>query len=870
MEFSSTILILFELLFVDDGQPSSNPIDTLKRDSIHKEQKINAPIVYEASDSIVLTGKGTAHLYGKAKINYEKIELTAEIIDLNSDSSLVYARGVPDTLGQKQGTPVFKDGDTPYESEAIRYNFRSGKAFVYNIINQQGEGYVTGKQAKKGPDDDIFMENGRYTTCDHHEHPHFYLQLTKAKVRSKKNVVTGPAYLVVEDVPLPLAVPFFFFPFSKSYSSGVIMPRFMDDSSRGFGLTEGGYYFAISDEMDLKLTADIFTKGSWAVRALSNYNRRYRYSGSFQADYQITKTGDKNMPDYSVSKDFKIIWNHRQDAKANPNTTFSASVNFSTSSFERTNIGNQYDAKKMTQNTKNSSVSYSHSFPDQHLMISGTFNISQVMKESSLSMTFPDLNIVLSTIYPFRRKHSVGDERWYEKISLKYTGRLTNSINTKDDLLFKSGLRKWKNAMNHDIPVNATFTLFKYLQVTPSFTYRERWYTKKIMKGYDIEKKQLVPTDTLSKFSRIYDYDMSLQFNTKLYGMYKPLFAKNREIQVRHVVTPIVGFRIAPGFNQFYKSYMDANGSIQYYSPYQEQPFNVPNREMQGVVSFELSNNLEMKYKLKNDSIKKISLIDELKLGMTYDLAAKKHPWGNLDMNIRLKLTKDYTFSMNAKFATYAYAFDKDGNVVDSDRTEWSYGRFGRFQGWSSSCSYTFSNDTWKKWFGGKGEEKSEEASYDKENADNNADEENDRNATKQKEIKLAEVDKDGYQVFKMLWSINLSYSFSIHEDKSKPINRHSMRYPFTYTHYLNVSGNLKISSKWSFSLNSGYDFQAKEITQTSCSVSRDLHCFSMSASFSPFGKWKYYSFTIGATSSLLHDLKWDKRSQTSNAIQWY
>ena len=293
----------------------------------------------------------------------------------------------------------------------------------------------------------------------------------------------------------------------------------MDDSSRGFGLTEGGYYFAISDEMDLKLTADIFTKGSWAVRALSNYNRRYRYSGSFQADYQITKTGDKNMPDYSVSKDFKIIWNHRQDAKANPNTTFSASVNFSTSSFERTNIGNQYDAQKMTQNTKNSSVSYSHSFPDQHLMISGTFNISQVMKESSLSMTFPDLNIVLSTIYPFRRKHSVGDERWYEKISLKYTGRLTNSINTKDDLLFKSGLRKWKNAMNHDIPVNATFTLFKYLQVTPSFTYRERWYTKKIMKGYDIEKKQLVPTDTLSKFSRIYDYDMSLQFNTKLYGM---------------------------------------------------------------------------------------------------------------------------------------------------------------------------------------------------------------------------------------------------------------------------------------------------------------------------------------------------------------
>lgn len=257
--------------------------------------------------------------------------------------------------------------------------------------------------------------------------------------------MTGPAYLVVEDVPLPLAVPFFFFPFSSSYSSGFLMPTYMDDSSRGFGLTDGGYYFAISDKMDLKLRADIFTKGSWALNAESNYIKRYKYSGLFQASYQVTKTGDKGLPDYSVAKDFKIVWSHRQDAKANPNQTFSASVNFATSSYERTNIGNMYNSNAMSQNTKTSSISYSRYFFDRKLTIAATTNIAQTMKDSSVNVTLPDLNISLSTLYPFKRKKAAGEEKWYEKISIRYTGRLTNSIQTKDNLLFKSNLIKdWK------------------------------------------------------------------------------------------------------------------------------------------------------------------------------------------------------------------------------------------------------------------------------------------------------------------------------------------------------------------------------------------------------------------------------------------
>ena len=383
--------------------------------------------------------------------------------------------------------------------------------------------------------DELYMKSGRYTTCDNHDHPHFYMQMTYAKVRPKKNVVTGPAYLVIEDVPLPLAVPFFFFPFSSSYSSGFIMPSYMDDSARGFGLTDGGYYFAISDKMDLKLRGDIFTKGSWALNAETNYNVRYKFSGLFQASYQVTKTGDKGLEDYMVAKDFKVVWSHRQDPKANPNSSFSASVNFSSSSYERTNIGNMYNSQAMTQNTKTSSVSYSRNFPDQKLSIAATGNIAQNMKDSSIAVTLPDLNITLSTIFPFKRKNAVGNEKWYEKISVRYSGRLSNSITTKDNLLFKSNLIKdWKNGMKHEIPVSATFTLFKYFNVTPSVSYTERWYTRKVMKDWDPNSGtsgQVVNTDTVYGFHRVYNYSASLGVNTKIYGMYKPLFMKKKEIR---------------------------------------------------------------------------------------------------------------------------------------------------------------------------------------------------------------------------------------------------------------------------------------------------------------------------------------------------
>ena len=837
-----------------------------------KKQPLDAPVIYESNDSTTFTLGGAATLYGSGKVNYQNIELAAEVISMNLDSSTVHAYGIKDTTGTIKGKPVFKEGETAYEIETISYNFKSKKAGITDIITQQGEGYVTGSRAKKGANDEIFMEHGRYTTCDHHDHPHFYMQLTRAKVRPKKNVVTGPAYLVVEDVPLPLAVPFFFFPFSSSYSSGFIMPTYMDDSSRGFGLAEGGYYFAMSDIMDLKLTGDIFTKGSWRLSGLTNYNKRYKYSGTLQADYQVTKTGDKGMPDYTVAKDFKVVWNHRQDAKASPNSTFSASVNFSTSSYERSNINNLYNSQLLTQNTKTSSISYSRSFPDIGLTLSGTTNIAQTMRDSSIAVTLPDLNITLSRLFPFKRKKAAGAERWYEKISISYTGRLTNSIRTKDDRLFKTGISGWENAMNHNIPISATFTLFKYLQVNPSVNYTERWYTRKINQTYNEETGRLEQNlnDTINGFYRVSNYSASLSLSTKLYGMYKPLFMKKKEIQIRHVVTPQVSISGAPSFSKYWEEYTDNNGNTQYYSPFTGQPFGVPSREGSGTVSFSLANNLEMKYfDAKKDTLKKVSLIDDLSVNMSYNMAAKEKPWSPLSLNLRMKLTKNYTFNMNASFATYAYTFDKSGNVVEGNRTEWSYGRFGRFQGYGSSFNYTFNNDTWKKWFGPKEDEKGK----DKKESEDGGDEDSDGSAedgTTTKKVEKAQADPDGYQVFKMPWSLSFSYSFNIREDRTKPINRYSMRYPFTYTHNINMNGNVKISNNWSLSFNSGYDFQAKEITQTSCTISRDLHCFNLSASLSPFGRWKYYNVTIRANASILQDLKYEQRSQTQSNIQWY
>ena len=847
-----------------------------------KKEAIDAPVFYECTDSMVWSRSGNAFLYGSGKVTYDKVELTAEIISMNMDSSVVHASGRIDTTGMAIGLPIFVDGDTPYESDRVSYNFKSKRGFISNVYTQQGDGFIMGGKAKKDSTNTFYSQGGKYTTCDA-EHPHFYISLTRAKVRPKKDVVSGPLYLVVEDVPLPLALPFGYFPFTSSYSSGFIMPTYGDETERGFYLRNGGYYFAISDKMDLRLTGEIFTKGSWGIGAASTYAKRYKFSGSFDFSYLVTKTGEKGLPDYAVGKNFRIQWSHRQDPKARPNTNFSASVNFATSSYERSNLNSLYNPILNSQSVRTSSVSYSHTFPEIGLTLSATMNISQNVQDSTLSLTLPSLNVSLSKKYPFRRKKRAGDERWYEKISLSYSGQMSNSISTKEDKVFKSNLiEDWRNGFKHNIPVSATFQLFDFINITPSFNYTERWYFKKVNQEWDYATNSVV-RDTVHGFHRIYDYNMSISANTTLYGFYKPAgFLRNSRIHtVRHVFKPSVSFTYSPDFGDYdygyYDSYVytDEAGEVHTveYSPYQNSLYGIPGKGKTGNISFSVSNNIEMKWRTENDSLRKISIIDELGASLSYNLAAKTRPWSNLSTRLRLKLTKNYTFSLNATWATYAYTFNKNGQVVVGDRTEWSYGRFGRFQGMSQNLSYTFNNKTFinlYKWLRSVGEEEEETEGEQQASAGEGENNSGSLRNSNSKKSRNAEVDADGYMPFKFPWNFTVSYGIMMAENTAAKINVKTMRYPYKFTQNLNFSGNIGISDNWRINFTSGYNFEYKKLTTTTMNISRDLHCFEMSCGIvlSPYTS---FNFSFRATSQMLADaLKFDKRSSGSSNVHWY
>ena len=846
---------------------------------------IDAPVYYESTDSMVWSNSGNAYLYGSGKVVYDKIELLANVISMNMDSSVVHANGSIDSAGVVSGLPVFVDAGTPYESDRLSYNFKSRKGFISNVFTQQGDGYLRGGKAKKDSTDVFYSQDGMYTTCDA-EHPHFYIKLTRAKVRPKKDVVSGPLYLVVEDVPLPLALPFGFFPFTTSnYSSGIIMPTYGDEMERGFYLRDGGYYFAISDKFDLKLTGEIFTKGSWGVGAASTYAKRYKFSGSVNLSYLVTKTGDRGLPDYAVGKNFRVIWNHRQDPKARPNTNFSASVNFSTANYERSNLNSLYNPSLSSQSMRTSSVSYSHTFPSIGLTLSTNMSLSQNVKDSIISLSLPNLNVSLSKKYPFKRKKRKGDERWYEKISLSYSGQLSNSISAKEyNIIGSDFLKDWSNGVKHNIPISATFQLFDHINITPSFNYTERWYFKKVNQSWD-EVTNSVTRDTVAGFHRVYNYNLAVSANTTLYGFYKPAsFIKNSRIHtVRHVFKPSISFSYAPDFGNerygYYETYVytDEHGEARTveYSPYQGAMYGVPSKGRTGSISLNVSNNLEMKWRTKTDSLKKVSLIDEIGGSLSYNLAAKTKPWSNLSTRLRLKLTKSYTFSFNATWATYAYAFNDRGQVIVGDRTEWSYGRFGRFQGMSQNLSYTFNNKTfinlWNKYFGKKDEEGGE--NVDGETVDEGDTSSRDRGkkgAGKLKDSKKSGLDDDGYMPYKFPWNLTVSYGITMSEDRSAEINIRNMRYPYKFTQNLNFSGNIGISDNWRISFTSGYNFEYKKLTTTTLNISRDLHCFEMSCGI-VLAPYTSFNFSFKATSQMLADvLKIDKRSSQSTNVQWY
>lgn len=862
--------------------------DSVLQDSI-KEKKpvLEAVVDYKAKDSIILTGDNMAYLYGDGDIVYnteKPIKLKSEKIRMSLDSSIVTATFGLDSVGKEFGYPVFNDGGTDYESKTMRYNFKTKKGYSQTTITQQGEGHVVADKAKMNVDNTVFIKNGKYTTCDQHDHPHFYLNLTKAKVEPGKRIVTGPAYLVIEDLPLPIALPFGFFPFSKKYSSGVIMPSYGNELEKGFCLRDGGYYFAINDYIDLKLTGEIYTKGSWAINAQSSYRKRYKYSGSFNLGYQVTKLGDKGLPDYSVMKDTKISWTHSQDPKANMYRTLSASVNFSTSSYDRNNTNSIYNSYDYTNSTRSSTVNLTQRIPNSPWSFNLSANVNQTTRDSMIAMTLPNLTITMSRIYPFKRKEAVGAERWYEKISLSYSGDLRNSINTKEDKLFKSDLQKdWINGMQHRVPIQATFSALNYLNITPTINYTERWYTSKIKKAWD--GRSHVATDTIYGFNRVYDFNFSLGFSTKMYGMYKPLFGGDKIKAIRHVFTPNISFSYTPNFADpkfgFYESYQyyDANGELQdyIYSPYEQGMFGRPPSGESGNINFNFQNNLEMKV-ASNDSIgeKKISLIDDLSISFSYNMMADSMKWSDITTNMRLKLSKSLTVNIGATWDPYMYYRVRDPGGDETkdrlyryDKLRISEGKgFGRLMRTGFSISPSINQDTVKKWFGKGGDtenkgENNNDDSLPSDGEEPNSGDSSEKGSMFDKKQDDGEYDTDGYLKNDIKW--NLSFNYSVNYAYSQELERKKNEFKRKLTHNFSLNGSIQPTKNWNFTFNTSYDFDQKKFAYLNCTLTRNLHCWSISASFIPIGPYKSYFVSLRASSSMLQDLKYEKRGRSSS-----
>lgn len=835
---------------------------------------LDSPVQFSSSDSMLIIRRDSAFMYGNSEVTYGDIKLESANITMDLNGNTVYAVGVPDTAGEIQGRPVFSQGNDSYEAGTMRYNFRTQKGYITDVVTEQGEGYVTGHDAKRDSAGNIYLVNGRYTTCDHHDNPHFYFNLSKAKVRPGKNAVTGPAWMVLAGLPLPIAVPFGYFPFTESYASGIIVPTFGDDYQRGFYLRDGGYYFAINDNIDLALTGEIYTKGSWGITATSTYSRRYRYSGNFNLSYLKSIYGENGSPDYSKQTNFQILWSHSQDSKANPNLNFSASVNFTTSGYSRNDL-NSYYSPAFTENTKSSTINLTYRFPNSKWSISSTFNVSQRTQDSTLAVSFPNFTLTLGQTNPFRRKRASGAERWYERIRLSYTGQFQNSLTAKQDEFFKKSLIKdWRNGMQHRIPISATFSMFNYINVTPSFTFTDRMYTSKIKRQWDPNASAEV-TDTTYGFYNVYDFQASVSLDTKIYGFWRPVGFLARKVKmIRHVMTPTISLSGSPDFGSSFFGYYgeyeypDANGRLQRrrYSRFPNALFGVPSDGKSGILSYQLANNLEMKV-ASDDSVgeRKISLIENFTIGQSYNFAADSLNFSNINTSLMLRLTKGFNLNLQATWDVYTYALNDAGQPVRVNKLRLTHGKgLGRLSSTGTSFSYTFNNDTFRR--KGKNKDTGNNREQPPSGAQHERDLEDEAEEGSGNDSEY-DLDADGYVRWRVPWNVTVNYSIGYSYGK---FNYSKMEYDPRITQNLSLSGSIRPTPNWNFSFTASYNFDTHRLAYMNCNISRDLHCFAMRASFVPVGPYKSYTFSIAVKSALLSDLKYDKRSSSYNGVKWY
>ena len=845
-EKSDTILVPPVPTVIDTTAISPMPA---ANDSVTKPV-LEATITYSATDSIIPDFENQkVYMYKGGVVNYQTIELKADYIVLDLANKEVYAEGLPDSTGTKVGTPVFKDGNEEFASQTLRYNFETQKGIINDVKTKEGDGFVHSELTKKISPNEFVLRKGKYTTCDA-DHPHFYLRMTKAKVISNKKIITGPAYLVLEDFPIyfPM-IPFGYFPNSTTYTSGVLIPTYGEEQTRGFFLREGGYYWAANEYFDLAVRGDIYSKGSWATKLNSNYRNRYRYNGSFDFSYNLNKYSEEPLPDARTTKGFSLMWSHSQDAKANPNRTFSANVNLSTSSFDKEN---SLTVRSYLQTQKSSSISYSKKFENTPFNMSVNLRHSQNSIDTTLSLSLPEMTFNMSKVNPFKKKNRVGAVQWYEKISFSYSGNVKNTITAKEkQILDKSLVRDWQNGIRHSIPISLpSFNLLKYINLSPSFNYSERWYSNYVNKRFDPNYTNPISgglpnviVDTVYGFRRNYDYSYSLNSSTNIYGMYIMRNPNSRIKAIRHKITPSASFSYTPDFGQkkfrFWDSYIDGNGKEQYYNQFERAVFGSAGRGESGAISFSLSQNLEAKVLEANDSTKtkddkpvykKVKIIDNLGISASYNLIADSMKLSrSIPISARTTI-KGVSINLGANLNPYMI----DQNGKEYDEYVWNHlkgiNKLGRLTRANLSFGMNFESKKGKK-----------EAEENK---------------------KIIEEDEslpgayEDYVDFNIPWSFRFDYVFN-YTNSFNPKDKKAK----TISQSLNFGGRLNLTEKWNMDMNTNFDIQAMKFTFTTLNVSRSMHCWSMSFGFVPFGDRKSYSFNLSASSAILRDLKISKQS---------
>lgn len=805
------------------------PIDTIRNDSAQSKPLFDDLVKYDADDSVRFSiQEKKVYLYGNGFVKYLTTELRADYIELDMDKKLAMATGVPDSVGKLKGTPKFKDGGQEFESTELHYNFDTKKGYVTEIITQEGEGYIQGKTTKKMSDSVYCVKHGMYTTCDEHDHPHFGLNMSKAKMIKDKKIFVGFTNLELEGIPLPIFIPFGFFPITKKATSGIIMPTYGEERMRGFNLRGGGYYIYINDYIDMNITGDIYTNGSWGLQYATQYRKRYKFNGNLNFTISKNYVSEKGLPDYQESSDWSVRWTHTQDGKANPYSSFSASVDMSSAN---NNYYNANTVDGIANQRKQSSISWSKKWPESPFSLSGSFNHSQNSRDTSIAITLPNLSLRMTQIYPFRKKGKSGEMKWYDNIGVSYSAELRNSIQTKEDKLFKSSFeRDWSNGFKHNIPISLQFKIAKDVTFTPSLNYNGYLNLKTIEKIWIPDTSanggQFITRDVPGlNYSHDYSASGSIGYTPTIYGMF--MFKPGcKVVAIRHMIRPSISASYTPAIKplgNYKKSYFDGEKEVEYdihegltYRP------NTTGGKQSGSISFSLDNNVEMKVRNDKDTtgdeeFKKVKLLESFRLSISYNPFADSMNFSNISINARTKILNNKV-DLNFSGTIDPYAIDT--NNVKYNKY---HGKLGRLTNATISTNFSFSAD----------------------NGQN-----------KEKKNDLVGGFYDDYMDFDVPWNISISYNFTY----SRPSPYRSP----TISQIVNFSGDLSLTPKWKINFQSGYDIKNKEVTSTSFGITRDLHCWEMTFNCMPFGQHQSYNFEIHVRSSLLRDLKLTKRDS------WY